>query len=78
MLALSRLNKVNFIIIGVEVGSQARRVHLQGFMQFEDPIAVKTVVRRVLEENHLNIAIQRSMGTAQKNIDYCSKDGLVI
>lgn len=64
MLALSRLNKVQFIIIGVEVGSQARRVHLQGFMQFGDSMTVKTVVRRVLQDNHLNIIIQRSMGTA--------------
>lgn len=59
-----------FAIFGYEVG-ESGTPHLQGYIQFPNPRALRSVVSLGL--GHVEVA----RGSPQQNIDYCSKSGQV-
>lgn len=59
-----------YFCIGFEEGEEGTP-HIQGYVQFENPISFKSAKNRVGTRCHIEVA----KGNFQQNIDYCSKDG---
>lgn len=70
---ISKLNSLNGkFIIAREVGAEGTP-HLQGYVEFKNPINFDTL-KQINEKIHW----EKCKGTTQQNVDYCSKDGVVI
>lgn len=59
------------MIIGQERGDQEHTLHLQMYLYFQNPRAFSGVKKLLGERYH----IEKSNGTPDQNIAYCSKDG---
>lgn len=59
----------SYLIFGFEIGANGTH-HIQGYLYFDNAISFSSI------KNQLGRAhIEKSRGTPQQNIDYCSKDG---
>lgn len=62
--------EAKYFCFGYEEGQQGTP-HIQGYVQFENPIAFKGAKRRIGHRAHVEIA----KGNFEQNIEYCSKEG---
>lgn len=60
----------NFYIFSLEIGTENKRRHLQGYIEFKDPVRI-TGIKNVVE-NTTNW--RKADGSRQQNITYISKD----
>lgn len=60
----------NFIIVQKERSPTTDAEHLQGYIQFSSPQRMARVKRIVSKSTH----IERSKGSSQQNVEYCSKE----
>jgi len=73
------LKKCSYIIFGEEVAPETKTRHLQGYVEFDVPLAMSTVKSRLdtVLKGKSPIHVELCKGTQQENIAYCSKDGQV-
>lgn len=59
--------------IGEELGEKEQTPHLQGYVEFKNPIEFKT-----LKDINEKIHWEKCKGTTEDNIKYCTKDGKIL
>lgn len=57
--------------IGEEIGEQGTP-HLQGYVEFKNPLSLQS-----LKKINTKIHWERTRGSKEQNIEYCSKDGVI-
>lgn len=63
------LEKTKFYILAKEKGDIKETPHLQGYIEFNNPIEFNSI-KKLNDRLH----IEKAKGTRQQNIDYCSKE----
>jgi len=74
MKSLAEHKDIRFMIIGEEKAPTTGNIHYQGYVELNKSMRLKAV-KRTLGVN--DVYCEPSKGSAQANIDYCSKDGKV-
>lgn len=67
-----KFEKMTYMCYGVESCPETNRVHYQGYVEFENPVSLKTVQTRL---GDMTAHVEKRRGTQKQAIDYCSKDG---
>lgn len=60
-----------FCIASVEMCPRTNRLHIQGYMQFKQPVRY-SVLKNLIDDQTAHCKFAR--GTAQQNVNYCSKE----
>lgn len=74
MEALEAKPEFRFMIIGEEKAPTTGQLHWQGYVELKKPVRL-TQLKTLLDDEKVHAQV--SKGTAQQNIDYCSKDGKI-
>lgn len=64
-------NSMTYLCFQCEIGKDTGKFHLQGYMEFKNGVAIKTIKKKFCKIANLNI--ERLKGTAEQNRNYCSK-----
>lgn len=62
---------MKYIVIGKEISSETKYEHYQGFVIFKNAVRMDTVKKAIGDTAHVEIC----KGSAEDNINYCTKDG---
>lgn len=70
------LRDLKYVCFGKEVGASGTP-HLQGYLEFHHnmKLRISACQRRIQDFGLFGFHVEIARGTAQQNIDYCSKDG---
>lgn len=65
----NKSNKISYLVYGNEIGSISGVPHFQMYISFNNSVRF-SAVKKLFPEAH----IEQAYGTAEQNIDYCTKD----